>query len=263
MSTTDVSSLYDTPIWRRLQIHRNPLRMAFSSGVWASSWYLLSYLVVGTVLFSVIVSLAATSASLVVVWLGLPLLVGTAYFIRGCLILERGRTRAVVPEGLPALPPMPTPDGFFANVKATWQDRVTLRGLAYFTVLYVPLFILDTAVWTVWVTFLGAITIPIWYRYVPFDFDGQSVHGIAWGYFPHGPHGKDSIGFFIGSDKSAAVAAVAGLVLLLAWNYVLVVTARLHAGVVRTVVAGRDPMAPARRVLESPGPLSTGTVPLN
>ncbi|GAA2018586.1 hypothetical protein GCM10009839_13470 [Catenulispora yoronensis] len=259
MSAQDPAELYDTPVWTRLRMHRNPLRMAVSSGVWASAWYLVSYLVVGTVLFGLVFTMAVTSAALVIIWLGLPLLIGTAYFIRGCVVLEHGRTRAVVPEGLPALEPMPTADGFFANLKAVWQDRVTQRGLAHFTLLYVPLLALSTVVFAIWVSFLGTVTLPIWYRYIPNEFDGERIHGMAWGYFPHGPHGKDAVGFFIGSDLSASVAAAVALALFLAWNYVLVATARVHANALRVVVAGRDPLGPARRVLSSPGPLSTAT----
>jgi hypothetical protein len=252
-----MASLYGTPIWKRLRMYRNPLRMLFSGGVWASAWYLLTSLVVCLALFCVITTITVTSAALVIIWAGLPLLIGSAYFIRGCVVLERGRARAVVPEGLPALPPVETADGFFATLKAVWRDRITQRGLTYFTLLALPLFILDTVVWTVWVAFLGGVTVPIWYRYIPRTFEGHRYHGLEYGYFPHGPHGKDAIGFWIGSDQSATVAAVASLVLLLAWNYILVATARVHANTVRAVVAGRDPMAPARRVLEAPGPLST------
>lgn len=257
MSTPDRIPLYDPPVWSRLRMYRNPLRMAFSSGVWASGWYLFSYLILGTALFAVVTTIAVTSASLVVIWAGLPLLIGTAYFIRGCVVMERGRARAVVPEGLPALEPMGSADGFFANVKASWQDRVIQRGLAHFILLYVPLMVLGTVVFAIWLTFLGLITLPIWYRYIPFDFDGQVIHGVAGGYFPHGPHGKDGVGFWIGSDLSATVAAAVALVLFLAWNYVLVAAARMHVTAVRVVVTGRDPLGPARRVLETPGPLST------
>ncbi|NUR59273.1 MAG: sensor domain-containing protein [Catenulispora sp.] len=257
MSAQDLNSLYDTPVWTRLRMHRNPLRMAFSSGVWSSAWYLFSYLVVGTVLFCVVTTMTVTSGALVVIWAGLPLLIGTAYFIRGCVVLERGRSRVVVPEGLPPLEPMNTAEGFFGNLKAVWRDGVTQRGLAHFTVLYVPLFLLDTVVFAVWLSFLAMITTPVWYRYLPLDFDGQTVHGMAWGYFPHGPHGKDAVGFFIGSDLSATVAAAVSLVLFLAFNYVLVATARVNVSVLRVAVAGRDPLGPARRMLAAPGPLST------
>lgn len=257
MNTQDVATLYGTPIWTRLRAYRNPLRMLFSAGVWASAWYLLSSMVLSLALFCVVTSIAVTSAALVVVWAGLPLLVGTGYFIRGCVVMERGRARAVVPEGLPALPPVETAEGFFPTLKAVWRDRVTKRGLAHFTLLALPLFVLDTVVWTIWVVFLAGVTVPVWYRYIPRSFNGRHWHGLEYGYFPNGPHGKDSIGFWIGSDLSATVAAVAALVLLLAWNYVLVATARIHVNATRSMILQRDPLAPARRVLETPGPLTS------
>ncbi|MFL6114961.1 MAG: sensor domain-containing protein [Catenulispora sp.] len=261
MSSPEVGSPYGgTPIWTRLRMHRNPVRMAVSSGVWASAWYLFSYLIVGTVLFGAVVPIIVTSAALVIIWAGLPLLIGAAYFIRGCVMMERGRARILVPEGLPALAPMGAAEGFFANLKTAWRDRVTLRGLAHITLLYVPLLALSTVVFAVWLAFLALITVPVWYRYLPYEFDGQHIHGMAWGYFPHGPHGRDAVGFWIGSDLSAAVAAVVALVLFLAWNYVLVATARVHATAIRAVITGPgDPLARARRVLESPGPLSTAS----
>lgn len=257
MNTEEMASLYGTPVWKRLRMHRNPLRMLFSGGVWASSWYLLSSMVIGLALFCVITTITITSTALVIIWAGLPLLIGTGYFIRGCVVLERGRARAVVPEGLPALSPVEDAEGFFPTLKAVWRDRITKRGLALFTLLALPMFLLETFVWVLWVAFLGGITVPIWYRYIPRGYNGQHFHGLEYGYFPNGPHGKDSIGLWIGSDLSATVAAVASLVLLLAWNYVLVATARLRVDAVRTVVAARDPLAPARRVLEAPGPLNT------
>ena len=257
MNTEDMASLYGTPIWERLRMHRNPIRMMFSSGVWASAWYLLGSIVLCLALFCVVTTITVTSAALVIIWAGLPLLIGSAYFIRGCVVIERGRARAVVPEGLPDLPPVETTEGFFPSLKAVWKDRITQRGLTYFAFLALPLFVLDTIVWSIWVGFLGSVTMPIWYRYIPQDFDNHHMHGVQVGYFPHGPHSKGAIGFFIGSDLSAAVAAVVSVFLLLGWNYVLVATSRVHANTVRAVVAGRDPLAAARRVLEAPGPLST------
>ena len=259
MNTDEMAALYGTPVWERLRMHRNPIRMLFSPGVWASSWYLFSSFVLYIALFAVITSITVTSAALVIIWAGLPLLIGSAYFIRGCVVMERGRARVVVPEGLPVMPPVETGEGLFATLRAVWRDQITQRGLAQFTVLAVPLIVLDVVVWSIWVGFLGTVTVPIWYRYIPQTFDGQPTHGLTWGYFPHGPNGKDAIGFFIGSDLSATVAAAAGVVLLLAWNYVLVATARVHVSTVRSMVAGRDPLAAARRVLENPGPLNSQT----
>ena len=247
------------PSWSRLRTDRNPLRMPFTSGVWAAAWYLFGYLFVGTVLFSVIVTATATAVSLSVIWVGLPMLIGSAYFIRGCAGFERRRARIVVPEGLAPLEPVASAEGFFGTLKAQWKDQTTLRGLVHFVLLYVPLFVLNTVVFSVWLSFLGVVSLPIWYRFIHESFDnGTEAHGLAWGYFPNGPHGSGSWGYWIGSDKAALVAALVGLVLFLLWNYVLVATARLHVASVRAMISDfRDPLASAKHILETPGPLST------
>jgi hypothetical protein len=242
-------------------MYRNPLRMPFTAGVWAAAWYLFSYLVVGVIMFCVIVTAAATSAGLVVVWAGLPMLIGTAYFIRGCAGFERRRARVVVPEGLAPLEPVASAEGFFAILKAQWKDQTTLRGLAHFVFLFVPLFVLSSFVFFLWIGLLGMVSLPIWYRYIPQTFDnGTKAHGMAWGNFPNGPHSSGGWGFWIGSNGAAIVAALVGLVLFLAWNYVLVATARLHVASVRAMISDfRDPLAAAKRVLDTPGPLSAAT----
>jgi len=164
-----------------------------------------------------------------------------------------------VPEGLPAVDPAPSGEGVFGNLKALWRDRTTQRGLLHFVFLYVPLFVLNTVVFTVWLAFLGSVTTPIWYRYIPETFDnGVKAHGLSWGYFPNGPHGSGSWGFWIGSDQAAIVAALVSLVLFVAWNYVLVATARLNVSAVRALITDyRDPLADAKQVLHTPGPLSS------
>lgn len=258
MSAPTSAPLYRATIWSRLRMHRNPVRMAFSSGVWASAWYLLSYLVLGTALFAVVLATAAASLGLSVLWAGLVLLMGVGYLVRGCVYLERGRARAVVPEGLPPVEPLRPAEGFFNTLGGIW-DRTTWRGVAYFVGLYVPLFVLDLLVVVLWLVFLGLITLPVWYRYIPDHFDdGTTAHGVAWGYFPHGPHGSGGWGVWIGTTTAATVAAVVSLALFLLWNYVLVGTARLHVNAVRMVVADvRDPLAEAKHILEVPGPLGS------
>jgi hypothetical protein len=249
---------YGPTTWRRLRMYRSPVRMLFSAGVWASVWYLFSYLVIGSVLFSVIIAAASASIGLSILWAGLVLLMGVGFFVRGCVYLERGRARAVVPEGLPPVEPLRPAEGFFGTLSAIW-DRTAWRGVAYFLGLYVPLFVLDLVTVVLWLVFLGLVSLPIWYRYPPQTFDdGTTAHGVAFGYFPHGPHGAGSWGFWVGSTGSAAVAAAVGLVLLLAWNYVLVAVARTHVNAVRMVVSDlRDPLAEARHILEVPGPLGS------
>jgi hypothetical protein len=250
--------VYRANTWSRLRLHRNPVRMAVSSGVWASAWYLFSYLIVGTVLFAVILAMSAASVGLSVLWAGLVLLMGVGLIVRGCVHLERGRARAVVPEGLPQVEPLRSGEGFFGTLSALW-DRTTWRGVAYFLGLWVPLFVLDLVTFVLWVVWLGLVSLPVWYRYIPDTFDdGSKAHGVAMGYFPHGPHGADKWGVWIGTNTSATVAAVVGLVLFLLWNYVLVAVARANVNAVRVVLTEvRDPLAEAKHVLEVPGPLGS------
>ena len=82
------------------------------------------------------------------------------------------------------------------------------------------------------------------------------MHGVAFGYFPHGPYGHGAVGVFIGTLPSALVAAAVCLVLFLLFNYVLVATARAHALVARGLLsAPADPLDEVREVLDQPGPL--------
>jgi hypothetical protein len=82
------------------------------------------------------------------------------------------------------------------------------------------------------------------------------------GYFPHGPNGPGGTGLYVDSLPKALLAAACFLVLFLIFNYVLVLTARAHAAVARSLLrAPADPLAEAKEVLAGPGPL--GPLQLN
>jgi len=132
--------------------------------------------------------------------------------------------------------------------------------VAYLIGLWVPLFILDTVVFAVWLTFLAGVTLPAWYwapRGAGFGYSASTAtHGVSIGYFPHGPHGPGGVGLYVDSLPRALLAAASFLVLFLIFNYVLVSTARAHAAVARDVLrAPADPLAEAKGVLAAPGPL--------
>ena len=50
--------------------------------------------------------------------------------------------------------------GLIARARARWRDPATWRDAAYLIGLWVPLFILDTTVLAVWLTFLAGVTLP-------------------------------------------------------------------------------------------------------
>jgi hypothetical protein len=246
----------------RLRLYRNPLRLAVSASPWRAAWYLAVYVfVTGWVLFSVAFTTAVTAAVFAITLAGIPLLAGAAAVLRGCAEVERVRLRRVLTEPTRGGYRPVTGKGIVAQVKTRWRDRAAWRDLAYLIGLWLPLFILDTIVFSVWLTFLAGITLPAWY-WAPRGNAGigytspTTIHGVSLGYFPHGPHGRGAVGLYVDTLPKALLAAAGFCVLFLIFNYVLVITARAHVAVARSLLrAPADPLAEAKEVLAGPGPL--------
>jgi hypothetical protein len=250
------------PAGTRLRLYRNPLRLAASGSLWRGAWYLIAYVFgTGWLLFAVTFTATVTAAAFAITLAGIPLLAASAGVLRGCAHVERRRLRQVLPEPVQGGYRPATAPGMVAQVKARWKDRATWRDVAYLIGLWAPLFILDTVVLTVWLTFLAGITLPAWY-WAPRGNAGfgyttpTTIHGVLLGYFPHGPHGPGGVGLYVDTLPKALLVAAGFLALFLAFNYVVVITARAHAVVARSVLrAPADPLAEAKHVLAGPGPL--------
>jgi hypothetical protein len=246
----------------RLRLYRNPLRLAVSASPWRAAWYLAGYVfVTGWVLFAAAFTATVTAAVFTITLAGIPLLIAAAGVLRGCANVERARLREVLTERTRGRYRAVTRPGVMAQLKIRWQDPATWRDVAYLIGLWVPLFILDTVVFSVWLTFLAGITLPAWY-WAPRGNAGlgytsdTSIHGVTFGYFPHGPNGPGGVGLYVDTLPKALLAAAGFLVLFLIFNYVLVLTARAHAAVARSLLrAPADPLAEAKDVLAGPGPL--------
>ncbi|HZC41730.1 MAG TPA: sensor domain-containing protein [Streptosporangiaceae bacterium] len=242
----------------RLRAYRNPLRLAVSAGLWRGAWYLVCYvLVTGWVLFALAFTAAAVAVMLAVTLAGIPLLAAAAGVVRGCANAERWRLRQVLTRPVRGSYRPVTRRGIVAQATTRWRDPATWRDVAYLIGLWAPLFILDTVVLTVWLTFLSGITLPAWYRFPRSDFsNGTSVHGVQLGYFPNGPHGAGGTGLYLDTLPKALLAAAGCLVLWLLFNYVLLITARAHATIARALLRPPpDPLAGAKEMLARPGPL--------
>jgi Putative sensor len=246
-----------------LNLDRNPLRLLISSGPWRAAWYLGGYVfVTGWVLFSIAFTATVSAAVFAITLAGIPLAIAAAAVVRWCAAVERVRLRQMFAAPVPSTGYRSTDGlGLMARARSAWRDPALWRDGAYVIGLWVPLFILDTLVLTIWLAFLAGITVPVWY-WAPrgSSIAGYSsptpIHGLAFGYFPHGPHGPGSVGLFADSVPSALLAAACFLVLFLLFNYVLVVTARAHARVALSLLRSpADPLAPAKEVLAGPGPL--------
>jgi hypothetical protein len=242
----------------RLRLYRNPLRQLFSASTWLAAGYLAVYVfITGWLLFSVALTATVTAACLAITLAGIPLLVSAAAVLRGCANLERGRLRRMLPEPVRGSYQKPARSGLMAEVRIRWHDRATWRDVAYLIGLWVPLFILDTIVFSIWLTLLAGITLPIWYWAPVQTFPhGGTEHGVQLGYFPNGSSGPGHWGLYVDTLPKALAAAAVCLVLFLLFNYVLVLTGRAHVRIARSLLrAPADPLADAKEVLARPGPL--------
>jgi hypothetical protein len=241
---------------QRLPLYANPLRQLTSASTWRATWYLLAYLVVGSVLFGVVLAAGITTLALAITLLGLPLLVVTAAVVRGCANAERWRLHPVIPARLTGGYHHAAVPGMLAKIRAAWTDPAIWRNLAYLGGLFPFLWALDLAVLMVWLSFIGLITAPAWYWAPEETYPGGSHHGLQFGYFPHGPHGMGAVGVYVDTLPKAIGTAVVFLLLSLMFQYVVVLTARMHARVAYSLLgAPADPLAEARSVLDQPGPL--------
>ncbi len=252
----------DPPDDSLLRLRANPLRLVFSAAPWRAAGYLGGYMLAGAVLFSVAVTVSVTAAALSITVVAAPLLIAAAAVVHGCANVERGRLRLVLPaRALSAEPERQRVRGIWARTKAAWAGR-TWREVGLLIGLWVPLYLLDTAVFACWLLLLAGVALPAWYWAPTHSCVGYCVsnaaRGVEFGYFPHGPHGAGASGLYVDTLPTALLAASGFLILFLIFNYVLVLTARMHGRVVRAVLgAPADPLAEAKRVLQRPGPLGS------
>ena len=236
----------------------SPVALLLSPAPWTALCYLVTFLLAGSVAFAVAFTAIVTGVTLSITWLGLPVLVAALWVVRLLADSERVRIRMVGVDAIPGPYRRVQSTGLRAGLRARLRDPATTRDAVLLVVLWVPLFVLDTVTTAIWLVFAAMITLPLWYRYVPQEFDnGTRAHGVSFGNFPNGPNGGGSWGFFVDDMRSALLAAGIGAVLLvLVANYLLVAAARAHAWVAASLLRpAADPLAAARQLLvEDPAP---------
>jgi hypothetical protein len=241
----------------KLSLHRDPIRLLLSRGLWRSVWYLLGYLAVGWALFAIALSTAVAGAGLSITFAGLPVLVAAAAAIRWCADVERARLRAMVSGSVVGRYREVVGSGITAQLRTRWRDPATWRDVAYLVGMFVPLLALDAIVLAVWWAFLAGITLPIWYWAPWKSVHGVRYHGYDLGYHPNGPHGPGGWGLYVDTLPEALAVAGVCLILFLLFNYVVVLTARAHVAVARGLLGpAEDPLRAAKEVLGRPGPLA-------
>lgn len=139
--------------------------------------YLVTNLPLGTVSFTLLVTLAAVGTVTVVVWVGLPVLVLTVLAVRGAASAERARVHALLNTYI-ARPYRALPEGgWLVRWKARLAEGATWRDFAYLVLLF-PIgtaeFVVVLALWPLALALTG---LPIYVRYLPdgvltFEWDG-------------------------------------------------------------------------------------------
>lgn len=242
----------------RLTLRLDPLRLAVSGSLWRGAGFLAAYVfVTGWLLFAAGFTAVVVALVAAVFIFGIPLLTAAAGVLRGCASVERARVGQVTGEPVRGQYRPVTGQGLLAQARTRWSDPATWRDLALVVALWGPLFALDLTVLTAWLSLLGLVFLPAWYRFPHSTFGGGPVvHGVQLGYFANGPDSAHHWGWYITTPHQAWIAAAVCLVLFLLFNYVVVATARLHAAVTRGLLrAPADPLADARAVLARPGPI--------
>ena len=224
--------------------YRGPIRLLCSPAPWTAFWYLFGSIFLGALWFSIAFTLLATGVTLGVLWLGLPVLAAALTVTRRLAGVERRR----IHPGITSPYRAPSATGFRARLAEQVHDPATRRDVILLVVLWPVLLLIDTVATAFWLGCFELMSLPIWYRYVPNTFDnGAKAHGVEFGYYPDGPYGGgNSWGFFVHDTRSAIIAALVGvLLLILAGNYVVVAAAIARA----LLGPALDPLADARQML--------------
>jgi hypothetical protein len=243
-----------SPAAERLRVHSNPLRMLVSVTPWRASAYLASYLVAGTALFAVATAAVLAGAVFSQLTIGLPLIIGAAWTVRGCAQAERGRA-ALVDRPVRYSYREVTEPGLAAHIRTRCTDPAALRDCAYLVLMFPVLLLLDAVALTAWVLPTAGFTLPLWYWAVHMTKpDGTSGHGINFGVQQTSGSGP---GFRVDSLPTALTVSAACLALALLTAYLVTVCAQLHLAVARALLRPPgDPLAKVKAMLVEPGPLA-------
>jgi hypothetical protein len=195
------------------------------------SAYCLSALPIGILSFTIVIAGLSAGAGLVVIWVGLPVLVGTVLLARAFAHLERLRLRSLqgreapVPAYLAAEPGSSAPRRLLTPLRdpQSWLDAVWgvvgfVTGLVAFVV---------TIAW--WAAAAGGLTYWFWERWIP-EGDGTTL--------------AELIGVGEGRDAEIWLNLGIGAVVLLTLPAVVRAVAVLHGGTADTILNGRSSLHP-------------------
>jgi signal transduction histidine kinase len=143
------------------------LRAPIEPRTWTAAAYLVASMAVGIFWFVVLVTGISVGISLVIVWVGLPILALTMVAWRGGAWLERRWVGLTLGTHIPDPYRPPPPGGLLARWLAMAADPATWKDFAYLVLLGplgVAWFVVTV---TLWSSALALLTVPIYYRLLP------------------------------------------------------------------------------------------------
>jgi signal transduction histidine kinase len=143
------------------------LRAPIEPRTWTAALYLVASLAVGVFWFVVLVTGISVGLSLVIIWVGLPILGLTMLAWRGGAWLERRWIGLMLGARIPE-PYRPLPSGgLLARWLAMAADPATWKDFAYLVLLFPLGLIWFVVTVTLWSLALSLLTVPIYYRLLP------------------------------------------------------------------------------------------------
>jgi signal transduction histidine kinase len=137
-------------------------------GVWRSNAYLLVSFVLGTITFTYFVTMLSLGVSLLIIWIGIPVLIATVASSKWFARIERRRAGWLLREPILSLYLPQHRRGMLGYLHTSIGDSAVWKDLLWLVVL-LPIFSLAAFILAVtfWTTALGLITMPIWYWPIP------------------------------------------------------------------------------------------------
>ncbi|WP_320672886.1 sensor histidine kinase [Patulibacter defluvii] len=182
----------------------------YGEHVWRDFAYLVLGGVIGTAIFSIVVTLVSLSAGLLVLIVGVPVAMVSSEIIRWCSDLERRRTLLVDPQPVDGFY-RPRGRGLLGGAQTMVGDSRRWKDIGYGIVQF-PVTIAGFCVAAFWAIPLGYLTIPLWYWAID---DGVDIFGISqlhvdtiWGALACVPFGLALIPVVYWLNRGATIVSV-------------------------------------------------------
>jgi signal transduction histidine kinase len=137
-------------------------------GVWRSNAYILASFVLGVITFTYFMTMVSLGLSLLIIWVGVPILVATVASTKWFARIERRRTGWLLREPILSLYLPPQRRGMLGYLHTAIGDSAVWKDLLWLLVL-LPIFSLAAFILAVtfWTAALSLIVMPLWYWPIP------------------------------------------------------------------------------------------------